>query len=387
MEYQGGIFLSKKEEMIFRVIEDFRLGKISRKLAALKLGVSEKTIQRKTAAIRKKGIAGVKHGNAGREAHNKVDADLKADIMSIYKSNFLNFNYFHALEMILEEHCLKISYSTFRKWCRDVGLGKVRRRRPAKARVIRERSANEGLMWQLDGSPHRWNGKDKWCLIAAIDDATSDLVGAEFYKTETTWACMNVIRKAIQEKGVPDFILTDEAGWSARSAGKRQQFSQFVRACDEIGIKVIGTPTAESKGRVERQFRTTQDRVVAELEYKKIKTMKDSNRYLKQVYIPEWQKKRTVEACSPSTRYREIPMGMDLQKVFCLKFKRTVNRDQTVHFESETYKVNPERLGRMWKKEVTVNKYEDETIEIYYGDIKLDIDKVKKPTRRWKKGA
>lgn len=42
-----------------------------------------------------------------------------------------------------------------------------------------------GLMLQMDGSPHQWFGEHRSCLIAIIDDATSD-IHAEFFPSETT---------------------------------------------------------------------------------------------------------------------------------------------------------------------------------------------------------
>jgi hypothetical protein len=37
------------------------------------------------------------------------------------------------------------------------------------------------MMLQLDGSPHRWNGKDEWVLIGMIDDDTSKMPWTEFF--------------------------------------------------------------------------------------------------------------------------------------------------------------------------------------------------------------
>jgi hypothetical protein len=50
-----------------------------------------------------------------------------------------------------------------------------------------------GLLLQMDGSPHRWFGDQKSCLIAIIDDATSE-IHAEFFKSETTVGCLKVMR-------------------------------------------------------------------------------------------------------------------------------------------------------------------------------------------------
>ena len=116
---------------------------------------------------------------------------------------------------------------------------------------MRERMANEGLLLQMDGSPHCWNGKDQWCLIAAIDDATSKIPAAQFFPTETTWGCMAVQRTIIERFGVPEALYVDGAGW-AGGGPKRQFFSQFVRAAEELGIRVIFATSAQAKGRIAR---------------------------------------------------------------------------------------------------------------------------------------
>ena len=86
-----------------------------------------------------------------------------------------------------------------------------------------------------------------------IDDATSEIPVARFFESETTLACMKVLRAVIEAKGVPQMIYTDEAGW-AGGGEKRRGSSQFVRACEELGICVITTSSAESKERIERAW-------------------------------------------------------------------------------------------------------------------------------------
>ena len=53
---------------------------------------------------------------------------------------------------------------------------------------------------------------------------------------------------------------------------------------------------AESKGRIERVWNTTQDRLVPELRLNGITSRLDANRYLTQVYLPEyWHTRNSVE--------------------------------------------------------------------------------------------
>ena len=65
-----------------------------------------------------------------------------------------------------------------------------------------------GLLLQMDGSPHRWFGNEKSCLIAIIDDATSE-VHAEFFASETTLGCLQVLRDFIAKKGLFKVLYVD----------------------------------------------------------------------------------------------------------------------------------------------------------------------------------
>lgn len=372
MNYQGGFFMSKQEQLKYAVIEEFRSGRLRRKEAAMKLSLSERQISRLARKVRQKSLEGIKHGNYGRPPANKKSEVLLNQYVELYRRLYSNFNFSHALEMIDLHHDLeKISYKRFRRACRKAGLGKVKRRRVSRARMARERSAEEGFMLQLDGSPHRWNGSEMWSLISFIDDASSDVPAAKFFDSETTWACMNLLREVISKKGIPHFILTDKAGWSSGTF-KRQNFSQFERACRELGICVITSSSAETKGRVERLNRTFQDRLIPELELYGIKSQKDANRYLEQCFIPSWREKFSVEARSDFSRYQALDPHIDLSEVFCMKFKRIANRDHTMEFKGTRYKLEPANFGSLAGRELQIHEYENGTFNIFYGRTRIN---------------
>jgi transposase len=379
-----GICVSIEQEVIFWVLEDYRAGKLTRKEASLKLGISEKSITRKAKRIRDAGLVGLAHGNAKRSPSNRSPEELRHRVVALLRDLYFDFNLAHARDKLLAEHGIKVGYATLHAWARQAGVGRgKRKRRVSRARVHRERMANEGLLLQMDGSHHRWNGQDEWCLVAMIDDATSDIPYAEFFAGETTLACLKVLREVVERKGIPDIIYTDEAGWADRS-GKRQQFSQFKRACEELGIRLITTRSAESKGRIERAWRTCQDRLVPEFRLAKIRSMLDGNRYLQQVFLPcYWRENLTVQARSSTTRYRPVPAHMSLDQIFCLKYERQVASDHTVSYGNRRYRIADLRFGSLRKKTVTIHWHEDGRTEIYYGHLKLKIALAEAPKRSW----
>ena len=122
-------------------------------------------------------------------------------------------------------------------------------------------------------------------------------------------------------------------------------FSQFVRACKELGIKVLTTPSPEAKGRGERFNRTAQDRIIPELDLYDIKVMLDANRYLEHVFLPWFRENCSVLPLSQATRYKPVPTGLNLDDIFCLKESRSVNRDHTISYYNDRYRIQPGQLG------------------------------------------
>lgn len=378
-----GVVMSVRQEVSFWVLEDFRNGKMSRRDAALKLGISQRSVSRKAKRLRESGLKGLAHGNGKRPPKNRSSDELRQRVVELLRDIYYDFNLTHAREKLIAEHGIKVSYGTLHTWARQAGVGRVKKkRRTSKARIHRERMANEGLMLQMDGSHHRWNGADEWCLIAMIDDATSDIPYAEFFPGETTLACMKVLRQVIEKKGIPDIIYTDEAGWAG--GGKRTAFSQFHRACEELGIRLITTRSPESKGRIERAWRTCQDRLVPEFRLNGIKKMLDANRYLQQVFLPSyWRQTLTVEPRSSTTRYRPVPAHLNLDNIFCLKYERQVASDNTVSYDNRRYRIVDYRFRSLRKKTVSILWHETGEVEVYYGHLKVKIELIEPVKRQW----
>lgn len=380
---KGGLVLSTKDLITLRIIEDFRAGRISRLEAATLLGKSERSITRLAKRVREQGALGIKHRNTGRRPANRHDGALKTTAVELASTRYKALNLKHCHERLREEHGLSVSYKVFRLWCKEAGIGKRRKRRPNRVRLWRERMANEGLMLQMDGSHHRWFGGRESCLIAAIDDATSEIPAARFYPSETTWACFAVLRRIIEAKGVPEILYVDGAGWSGGGA-KRQHFSQFVRACTELGIRIIHARSPQAKGRIERAFRTLQDRLVAELALADVGSLAAANAYLEQRFLPAyWNARLTVEPRETATRYRLLSPHVDLSRVLSYCYERRVTSQHTVSLDGRVYRIRASELGSLRGKAVLGSVTEDGLVRWHYGTTELAADLVTPPKRRW----
>jgi hypothetical protein len=280
----------------------------------------------------------------------------------------------HCLEVLEKEHSLKVGYETFRRWCHESHLVKRKKRRRSKPRNYRDRMDCEGLLLQFDGSPHRWNGKDEWCLIGAIDDATSKIPYAEFFLSEDTLSCMAVMQKIIEKNGIPYSVYVDRAGWFGGQ--KRQNFAQFKRACEELDINIIFANSPQAKGRIERAWDTIQDRLIPEMRIRNIHRMPAANDYLQNQFLANyWALNNTVVPRSLEVKYRKLSPEADLNEIFCTKEYRVVKGDHTISWHGDLYQLDSPLKHSIQGQEIELRTYQNLTWRAYFAgkEIMLDI--------------
>lgn len=370
----GGIFMSSTDSFRYQIVTKFLNGLISRNEASILLQISERSVSRIASKIRQKGIFGVKHGNNGKSPSNKYSDDLKESTVNLLQTKYFDFNVKHFSEILRTNHDIQIPYKTIWRWCKDLKLVKNPRIKRRKKREYRHRLPSEGLLLQMDGCHHKFNGKDEWCLIAAIDDATSDIPYAEFFDGETTQGCLKVLKHIIERKGLPKAIYTDRAGWAG--GGKRVNFSQFKRACDELGIQIIFANSPEGKGRIERAFRTIQDRLIPELRINKIKTLPEANNYVQNKFLPDyWRKEKTVIPDNPAPSYTPANPYIDLEMILTVQESRILSRDQTVSWQGERYKVVGSKISYGSYEAIFKTDYNDKT-RVFIMDQEVFLEKI-----------
>lgn len=364
--------MSKNEQFALDVISQFLAAQLTRREAAELLQIRERSVSRMARRVREKGVLGVTHGNRGRPAANRAPLAFEQMVMDLVERRYFDCNLTHALELLKKEQGIEVGYASFRRWCHRRNLVKRRQKRRSPARHARVRMPSEGLLLQLDGSPHRYNGKDDWCLIGAIDDATSDIPYAEFFHSEDTLSCMQVLRRIIELKGIPHALYVDHAG--IFGGAKRQQFSQFKRACEELGIRVIFASSPEAKGRIERAWGTIQDRIIPEMRLRQIQRMPAANHYLQEQFLPNyWKTKNTVTPKSLECRYRPLPASVNLEEIFCLKDFRSVNRDHTLSWNGTTYEFQSPHAYSIRGQKIELRTYLDLSWKAYYAGKQIEI--------------
>ena len=179
--------------------------------AAVVLGVSERHSYRIKAKIRKEGVKGVIHGNRGRICQRKLSEKTQRCIVGLAGGKYRGFNDHHLTEKLVKEEGIKVCRDKVRQILRSQGITPPRKRRAPRHRSRRERRAAEGMMLQLDGSPHDGlEGRGPYLtLIGAIDDATSKVPGAFFAEKETSWGYLKMLAEVFKKKGLPHSAYVD----------------------------------------------------------------------------------------------------------------------------------------------------------------------------------
>jgi len=182
------VTLNREEQKRLMVLSAVREGRLGAGEAVVGLGLSVRHVRRLLARFRQEGAAGIAHGNRGERPYNKLDDSVRARVRELAQSKYSGLNTQHLAELLSEREGLALSRSTVRRVLLGAGIRSPRTRRAPHHRSRRERRAQQGMLLQIDGSPHDWleDRGPGFCLVGAIDDATNEVPYALFRKEEGT---------------------------------------------------------------------------------------------------------------------------------------------------------------------------------------------------------
>src|SRR5256712_2089998 len=334
------IALTMKEQKRVEIIQRVFRRELRMAEAALVLGVTERHAYRVKARIRKEGVRGVVHGNRGRLCSWKLSQKNETKIVELARGKYRGFNDHHLTEKLVEEQEIEISREKVRRILRSHGIASPRKRRPARHRSRRQRREAEGMMLQLDGSPHDWlQGRGpSLCLIGAIDDAISKVPAAFFEQAETSWAYLHLFSEIFSQEGFCYSAYADRHSifWTDREPtveeqllGKRPK-TQVGRALEELDITLIPAGSPQAKGRIERLWGTFQDRLVSELRLVGAKSKAEAQAVLDH-FLPQYNRRFSKPALVAKPAWRKVE-HKQLEQSLCFKYQRVVAKDNTVGF-------------------------------------------------------
>ena len=148
-----------------------------------------------------------------------------------------------------------------------------------------------GALVLLDGSQFAWleDRGPTMTLLGAIDDATGTVVALYFRPTEDLHGYVTLLAQLAHRHGLPltlygdrlNVFVRNDRHWSLEEELQGAQHpTHFGRILQDLAIGYIAAGSPQAKGRIERLWRTLQDRLVVELRLRGLATLEAANAFL-----------------------------------------------------------------------------------------------------------
>jgi hypothetical protein len=320
--------LNFKQMKKYSIINEYIDGKIDREIASIKLKCSLKTVSRLKNKYLLSGSSAFVHKNTGKIPKNRLDIKKERKIVKLYKKQYNDLSFAHFYDLLVLEIKFKVSFKTVRNILlrNNIKSPYGYKIKKTSNHPLRPPKKFFGELIQMDASKHDWLSNGKYLhLHLAIDDSTSQIVGAFFCEQETLYGYYKVFEQILLKYGIQRCFYTDNRTVFEYNAGKRKtnENIQFKRVCQELGTEIKTTSVAQAKGRVERSFRTHQQRLVNEFKIYNIDTIEKANNYLPE-YIKRHNKKYASKIVDDRNLFTPLSKDIDINYLLNVKVERTV---------------------------------------------------------------
>ena len=403
--------LRMKEQEKYNVIKELVDHNGNKNRASKKLGISRRQIDRLIIIYKEKGKSGFVHGNRSRKPASTLDKSISEDIITLYKNKYYDFNFNHFKEFLEEKENIKVSYKYIYNTLTKAAIlspkaRKKTKRTFAKQKLLQEKKINLamndeqineivnheialedshprlekpkyfGEIIEQDGSIHLWFGDKKTCLHLAIDKATSTIVGAWFDKQETLNGYYHVLYQILMNYGIPYKFFTDNRtvfNYMSLNPDKRTSekdvLTQYGYACKQLGIALETSSVSQAKGLVERTNGTFQGRLIQELRLNNITTIDDANKYLTNIFVPNFNKKFALDYKKFPTVFESSPSKKVINYTLAILTPRKIDNGNAIKFNKEYYQPYLDNELKCF-----LPKTECLVIKAFNGDLLVTID-------------
>jgi len=323
--------------------------------AAERMGVSERWVRKLLLRMKTEGDAVVVHGLRGKASNRKLAKETQGKALAVLRQpEWHDFGPTFAAQQLKKQHGIQVGKETLRGWMSEAGMWKPGSRKLHEIHEWRPRRGGFGELVQWDTSDHDWlegRGPVRY-LVRMIDDATSWSWG-RFVESDATRFNMAVLWEYIEKNGRMMDVYTDRdsmftvprrKGESEQARQEADRLTQLGRSLRELGIGSILANSPQAKGRVERSFRTAQDRLVKQLRLAKICTMEAANAFLESEYWPEWNESFARPATDFPNHHRPLGDSQNLAAILCHAEDRVIANDYTFSFAGQRHRILREQV-------------------------------------------
>ncbi|MGD0436588.1 MAG: ISNCY family transposase [Bryobacteraceae bacterium] len=330
------IELSQNELQRVKVIENAVQGRITVGEASGLLELSTRQVKRLKGRYQADQVDWVRHRNRGRPRPWAISEAVKKRIVELARNKYAGF---------------------VRRLLRRAKLRSPQRRRARKYRARRERKPRLGMMVLTDASREDWlEGRGPaLTLIGYQDDATGQVLASAFQlEHEDTLGYLRQLRAVVERQGVPLSLYRDQHGTFQRNdkhwtleeqiAG-RQTPTQLGRVLEELGIQSIRALSPQAKGRIERLWKTFQDRLKSELRLAGAATLEQANQVL-ETFREDYNQRFAVAARETANDFRPLSKKLNWDRLFSLRYERVVGKDHVVDFGARSIQLPARKDGQ-----------------------------------------
>jgi len=371
-------FSSREQEKMAIILSAIK-GKITNAHAAKQLRLSIRQVQRAKVKIRLNGTAGIVHQLKGKPSNHQLDNRLKEKALELVEEKYNDFKPTFAAEKLDEIHGLAVNPQTLRRWMATAGIWKTRKQKKSgEYHSWRPRKENFGELEQFDGSYHFWFENrlvDKFgnpievCLLASIDDASGEITKAAFMANEGVHAVFTFWKEYIEKTGKPLNIYLDKFSTykinHIAAVDNKELMTQFGRAMKNLAVNLIPANSPQAKGRIERLFKTLQDRLIKEMRLREINTPEEGNKYLTEVFISKFNERFSVKPRKAGDVHRKLTQRdkETINRIFSIQSIRVIKNDFTIQFKTKWYQlVEIQPITVREKEKVLVEEWLDGTV-------------------------
>lgn len=345
-------FTMREVERI-KILQQLITGQINNQQASNRLGVTIRQVQRLKKDYLDHGNTAVMHKLKGHPSGRGYPKELREHITELYRNECPGWNFSHFNDILEDDYEIKVSDRYIYNLLTTAGYKSPRKKKhKKKVHPPRDRKENAGELLQTDASIHLWIvlGDKKYALHGMIDDATNIVTAAELFDEETNFGYQSILAETIRNYGIPECLYTDfrtvfqspkriteEEKLEAELTGKELNATRFANMCKRIGVGIISTREPQAKGRIERLWETFQDRLTKELLRESIITKKEANRYIKETFLPRYNKRFASQIDYNKNLF--VPVGEDfnINEELALSVKRKALRGCYVSLGGQYY--------------------------------------------------
>ena len=339
--------------------------------AATICGLTPRHLARLRTRFERLGTPGLMDGRAGRAQPRRISEEEEAEICRLKREVYPDFTVRHFQDFLEKRHGFSHGYTWTLTVLQKHGLVERGRGR-GKYRRKRERRPMRGMLLHLDASRHAWiDGQPMWDLNVAMDDADGRILFARFVEEEGTRSTLEALAHVFRRYGRFCEMYTDRGSHFCRTSEAEKgpdeiQQGQVTRVLKTLGIGHIRARSPEARGRSERAFGTIQGRLPQELRLEGITDYEAANRYLEEVFVPDFNQRFTVTPEQPESAFTCLA-GFDLDLLLSVQHERRVRADNTVAFEKmELQLESTSQRMHFARCPVLVHRFLDDTLGVSF---------------------